>query len=146
MHVNDLALTTLLHSGGGPVTRTEVIVFLLAAGAIVLGAISWGMMEDLIKRTRGRNWPTARAVVEIVSVSFVEDSIPSPKPTLDDSYYRATLTYFYNSPERQMGDYSRTFADKQEAEAWANSYKGATVNIHVDPRDPTRSVLKDEDL
>jgi hypothetical protein len=45
-----------------------------------------------------------------------------------------------------MGDYSRRFGKKEDAEAWANSYKGETVKVHVDPRDPTRSVLREEDL
>ena len=37
-------------------------------------------------------------------------------------------------------------AQKDEAQAWANSYKGSTVMVHLDPRDPTRSVLREEDL
>ena len=45
-----------------------------------------------------------------------------------------------------MGDYSRDFGNKDEADAWANSYKGETVKIYVDPRDPTHSFLRDEDL
>ncbi len=52
----------------------------------------------------------------------------------------------YVVPEQQMGDYSRSFGKKEDAEAWANSYKDETVKVHVDPRDPTRSVLREEDL
>ena len=62
------------------------------------------------------------------------------------SCYKATLTYTYNNPEQQMGDYSRDCANEADAKAWANSYKGETVKVHVDPRDPTRSVLRKEDL
>ncbi len=43
-----------------------------------------------------------------------------------------------------MGDYSRQFGNKEDAESWANSYKGETVKVHVDSRDPTRSVLREE--
>ena len=32
-----------------------------------------------------------------------------------------------------MGDYSRRFASESDARAWANSYKGETVKVHVDP-------------
>ena len=144
--MTQLFASFLMHSGGGPLTRFEVILFLLVAGAVILVAICWGIVEDWIKHTRGHNWPTVSAVIDIVSVAFIEDDIPSPKADLDDSYYKATLTYTYNNPEQQMGDYSRRFGDKDEAEAWANSYKGETVKVHVDPRDPTRSVLREEDL
>jgi hypothetical protein len=136
----------ILMRGGGTITRFEIILFSLAAGAVILVAICWGIVEDWIKRTRGRNWPTVSAVIDVVSVAFIEDDIPSPKADLDDSYYKATLTYTYNNPEQQMGDYSRRFGNKEDAEAWANSYKGETVKVHVDPRDPTRSVLREEDL
>jgi hypothetical protein len=141
-----LVSSILMHSGGGPVTGFEIILFSLAAGVVILVAICWGIVEDWIKRARGRNWPTVSAVIDVVSVAFIEDDIPSPKADLDDSYYKATLTYFYRNPERQTGDYSRRFGDKDEAQAWANSYKGSTVVVHVDPRDPARSVLREESL
>ena len=131
---------------GSPVTGFEIMLFLLAAGAAMLVAISWGMVGEWKKRALGRNWPTVSAVVDIVSVAFIEDDTPGMKAYPDLSSYKATLTYIYKNPEQQMGDYSRSFGKKEDAEAWANSYKGETVKVRVDPRDPTRSVLREEDL
>jgi hypothetical protein len=128
----------ILHNGGGPLTRFEVELFFLIFGTGILVAICWGAVEDLIERTRGRNWPTASAIIDIVSVV----SCVSGKSI----YYIATLTYAYHNPELQMGDCSRSFGNEDDAKAWANSYKGETVKIHIDPRDPTRSVLRKEDL
>jgi len=135
-----------MHSGGGPLTGSEVKWFFLVVGAGLLVSICWDTVDGLIKRFYGRDWPTVSAVIDIVSVALIEDEIPSPKADLDGSYYKATLTYTYNRTEQQMGDYSRRFGDKDEAQSWANSYKGETVKVHVDPRDPTRSVLREEDL
>jgi hypothetical protein len=136
----------ILMRGGGPVTRFEVIVFLLAAGAVILVGICWGIVKELVERTVGRKWPTVSAVVDIVSVAFIEDDTPGMRGYPNLSHYKATLTYTYNNPEQQMGDYSRDFANEADAKAWANSYKGETVKVHVDPRDPTRSVLREEEL
>jgi hypothetical protein len=138
---------SILMSGGGQITRNEVILISLFAAAVMLVGIGWQLLDMWIKRTHGRNWPTTSAVIDIVSVAFIEDDgIPSPKAGLDSSHYQATLTYTYNYPESQMGDYSRDFGSKKDAEDWANSYKGETVKIHIDPRDPTRSLLREEDL
>lgn len=133
---------------GGPLTGSEIKWFSLAAGAIILVGIIWQLVDTLIRRFYGRKWPTVQAVIEIVSVAYCEDDsfIPAPKADLDHPYYLAALTYSYNNPEQQMGDYKRRFGDEEEANAWANSYKGETVKVHVDPRDPTRSVLREEDL
>ena len=136
----------ILHSGGGPVTGFEIILFLLVAGGIMLVAICWDIVGAWIKRSRGRNWPTVSAVIDIVSVTFVEGNSISSLAIRDSPYCQATLTYIYHYPEEQMGDYSRSFGKKEDAEAWANSYKGETVKVHVDSRDPTRSVLREEDL
>jgi hypothetical protein len=103
-------------------------------------------LRQVDERTRGRNWPTVSAAVDVVSVAFCEDNTPPLKADLNFPYYLATLTYFYRNPEQQTGDYSRRFGDKDEAQAWANSYKGSTFMVHVDPRHPTRSVLREEDL
>ena len=133
---------------GGPLTGTEVKWFVLVAGAIIFIGICQQLIDTLIKRFYGRKWPTVQAVIDIVSVAYCEDDslIPAPKADLDHPYYLATLTYTYNNPEQQIGDYKRRFGDEDEAKAWANSYKGETVKIHVDPRDPTRSLLREEDL
>jgi uncharacterized protein DUF3592 len=121
-------------------------IILIAAGAIMLVGIGWQLVDTLIERFHGRNWPTVPAVIDIVSVAFIPDETPGMKASLDNSHYKATLTYTYNNPEQQMGEYSRDFGSEDDAKAWANSYKGETVKVHVDPRDPTRSVLREEDL
>jgi hypothetical protein len=89
---------------GGTGTRFWLILISLTAGALILVAICWGLVEDWIERTRGRNWPMVSAVIDNVSVAFIEDNTLSPKTDLNDSYYKATLTYTYNNPEQQMGD------------------------------------------
>jgi hypothetical protein len=136
----------VLLRGGGPVTGFEIFLFLLVAGAVMLVAICWGIFGEWIERTRGRSWPTVSAIIDVVSVAFIEDDTPGMRGYPNLSYYKATLTYTYNNPEQQMGDYSRDFANEADAKAWANSYKGSTVMVHVDPRDPTRSVLRKEEL
>jgi len=139
----------LVHSGGGPVTRFEIILISLVAGTGLLVSICWDIVEAWIKRTRGRNWPTTSGVIDIVSVAHCE---PDGSPILYlksssyNPYYQAKLTYIYQYPDQQMGDYSRSFDNEDDAKAWANSYKGETIKVHVDPRDPTRSVLREEDL
>lgn len=140
------SIASIFLRGGGPVTEFEIVLFLLVAGTMILVAICWGAVEEWIERTRGRNWPTVSAVIDVVGITVVEGKGISSAAVHYWPTYLATLTYSYRNPEQQMGDYSRSFGDKDEAQAWANSYKGETVKIHVDPRDPTRSVLRKEDL
>ncbi|HTB95961.1 MAG TPA: DUF3592 domain-containing protein [Terracidiphilus sp.] len=141
-----LSIASIFLYGGGPITRFKFILISSALGLVIFVAFLKGIVEDWIERTRGRNWPTVSAVVDVVSVAFIKDDIPSPNADLDDSFYRATLTYVYRNPEMQMGDYSRDFGSRDDANAWANSYKGETIKVHVDPRDSSRSVLRKEDL
>jgi len=137
----------LMHSGGGPITGFGIALITLAIGVVMLVGICWQLLDKWIERTRGRNWPTVSAVVDIVSVAFVpDDSLLRYGASTYTPYYLATLTYTYHNPEQQMGDYSRRFGNEDEANAWANSYKGETVKVHVDPNDPTRFVLREEDL
>lgn len=131
---------------GSPLTRFEIILISLFAGAVMLVGVCWQLLDSWRKRTHGRKWPTVSAVIDIVSVAFIEDEIPSIKAYPDTSYYQATLTYTYRNPEPQMGDYRKGFGSKEEAQTWADSYKGETVKVHVDPDDPTSSVLREEDL
>ncbi len=136
-----LIANILVRGGGGPLTRREVLIFSLVGGLLV--SICWGAVEDWIKRTRGRNWPTISAVIDIVNIAFIQDNFP--RYAMDLSHYKATLTYVYRYPEQQMGDYSRSFGNEDDAKAWANFYKGETVKVHADPRDPSRSVLREDD-
>lgn|SRR6185437_10727136 len=139
--------TIVLHNGGGPLTRFEVILYSLAVGIAILVGACWDIVNKLVRRFHGRNWPTVSAFINVVTVTpLVERQILSSLNSHSTPYYLATLTYFYRNPDEQMGDYKRRFGNEDEAKAWANSYKGETVKVHVDPRDPTRSVLREEDL
>ncbi|MFY9856157.1 MAG: DUF3592 domain-containing protein [Terracidiphilus sp.] len=138
----------ILLRGDGQGAGFWLILISLVAVALFLVVICRVIVGEWIERTRCRNWPTVPAVVDIASVAYCEpDSLLPPlKASSYNRYYKATLTYKYHYPEEQMGDYSRDFANKDDANSWANSYKGETVKVHVDPRDPRRSVLREEDL
>jgi hypothetical protein len=130
--------------------QTSLYTFILpslAAGIAVLVAAGWVIANERIKRIRSRDWPIVPAVVDIVSVAHIEGSSLAFNASSYDPYYQATLTYTYHYPDEQMGEYSRSFGgSKENAEAWANSYKGETIKVRVDPSDPTRSMLREEDL
>jgi Protein of unknown function (DUF3592) len=144
-----IASILMLNGTVGPVAVYTFLLFMLATVLGVFVVVGWVNAKDWLERRRCSDWPTVPAVVDLVSVACCEPG-GSPILYLKASsyypYYRATLTYIYNNPEQQMGDYSRDFGKKEDAESWANSYKGETVNVHVDPDDPTRSVLREEDL
>lgn len=119
------------------------VYLLIGIVCVVAGtASSWQFVIQWLNGVRGRNWPTVAAVVDLVNVQKRVES------TGRSTYvsYVAMLTYAYRNPELQTGDYDKSFSDEDEAEAWANSYKGCTVKVHVDPCDPSRSVLRKEDL
>jgi hypothetical protein len=121
---------------GGP------FAIVLAGMLFGAAALRWRIFVQWMGGLRGRDWVTISAVVDVVSVL--------PQRTRDGVVigYLATLTYFYRNPELQVGEYSRVFGrdDKAGAEAWASSCKGRTVMVHVDPRDPARSVLRKEEV
>ena len=135
-----------MRGGGAPITRFEIILFSLVVGVGLLVSICWDIVDGLVKRFHGRNWPTVSAVIDAVSVTLVESHFPSSLAVHNWPSYLATLTYSYRYPEQKTGEYKRSFGNEDEANAWANSYKGETVKVHVDPRDPTHSVLREEDL
>ena len=112
--------------------------------AVSFAVYHWRFFVQWLNGIRGRDCPAVSAVVDLVDV--VEQRQATGKG--DIVYYLATLTYFYRNPELQTGDYSRLFSydEEDEAQAWAASYKGSTIKVHVDPRDPSRSVLRKEDL
>jgi hypothetical protein len=120
-----------------------------AIGVVSLAARYWRFFVQWLNGIRGRDWASVSAEVDIVSV-VVQTAPRSYRET--DLYgerivgYLATLTYFYRNPELQTGDYSRMFDQEDEAQSWTASYKGRAVLVHVDPRDPSRSVLRKEEL
>lgn len=112
--------------------------------AVVYGGDYWRAFVQWFKGLRYRSWPTVSAVIDMVDVDEVRQGTGHG----DAVHYVATLSYSYRNPELQMGDYIRLFSydEQEDANAWARSYKGSTIRVHVDPRDPSRSVLRKEDL
>ena len=128
----------LLGRSSGDFNPLPLLLAIVVVGA---GASSWRFFVQRVQGFRGRNWPTLSARIDIVSV--VPGANGRDGQPVD---YLATLTYFYRNSDLQSGDYSRSFGTEDEAQSWANSYKESTVTVHVDPRDPSRSVVREEDL
>ena len=117
--------------------------FIAVCVVVIIAASYWRFFIQWLEGVRGRNWPTVSAVVDVVSVILETTQTRNGERIVG---YLATLTYFYSNPELQIGEYKRMFNEENEAQAWAASYKGRTVLVHVDPRDPKRSVLRKEEL
>lgn len=116
--------------------------FLATFVGVSLAATYWRFFIQRLKGIRAREWQSISALIDIVSVAKqVEQTGKGEIIT-----YLASLTYFYRNHDLQTGDFCRLFDDETEAQAWADSYKGKSVLVHIDPRDPSNSVLRKEDL
>lgn len=124
--------------------RTPWPVWVIIAVIAVAGATasSWQFVAQWWKGVRGRDWPTVPATIDFASVQQRVESTGKTEIVM----WVALLTYVYRNPDLQTGDFDKSFYDQDGATAWANSLKGRTVMVHVDPRDPANSVLRTEDL
>jgi hypothetical protein len=86
------------------------------------------------------------AVIDLVTTATWQEDEPLPNRYGPTYAHKALLTYSYRNPEPQSGDYSRSFGSDDDARDWADACKGLKVMVRVDPRDPARSVLRDEDI
>ena len=121
----------------------HIIAIAVALVAVTSAARYWRFFVQWLEGIRGLHWAATSAVIDVVSV--VEQKAQGRYEEYVVGYL-ATLTYFYRNPELQTGDYSRMFNEEADAQAWAASYKGRNVMVHVDPRDPSNSVLRKEEL
>lgn len=137
-----LLLVAIFHAADDRVPWPVWLIIVIASVAAAM-ASSWQFFVQWLNGVRGRNWPTVSGVIDLASVQKRVESGGKGPPIVT---YVALLTYVYHNPEMQTGDYDRSFNDEGEAQAWANSIKGCTVMVHIDPRDPSRSVLRKEDL
>ena len=122
-----------------------VAVVILAIATFTIHSMGyWRLFAQWLLALRGREWPTLSALIDDVSV--VEQRQGTGHGDMVN--YLVTLTYSYRNPELQTGEYTRLFSydEEDDARAWAASYKGSTVMVHVDPQDPSRSVLRKEEL
>lgn len=125
----------------GSIDDWYALPFIAAAGIVSVAATQWRFVIQWVRGIRGGDWPAIPAVIDIVSV--VEERGGKGNQVMG---YLATLTYFYRNPELQTGEYCRMFQLEEDAKAWTASYKGSTVMVHVDPQDPSHSVLRKEEL
>lgn len=127
----------------GSIHDWYALPFIAAAGILSVAAPQWRFLIQWLHGISGDDWPKVSAIIDIVSV--VEQRGGKANEVLG---YLSTLTYFYRNPELQTGEYSRMFqpGEEEDAKAWTASYKGSTVLVHVDPRDPSRSVLRKQEL
>lgn len=118
---------------------------LLPIAALVL----WSLFRSgsgLVRRlTSGpvKEWPTSTASIDVVSVA---EQIFEGRYGNETTGYTASLTYFYRNPELQIGEYQRNFPLKAAAQMWADGFKNKQVVIHVNPKNPTDSMILDVDL
>jgi hypothetical protein len=113
-------------------------LFIVATiGGIVLRFSS--RLRGKLHGAESRNWPAHSAAIDVVSVVEIgsRDEITG---------YAATLTYFYRTPELQVGEYQRHFPLKSAAENWVEQFKSRNVMVHVNPKRPADSVLLEEDV
>ena len=127
----------------GTIYDLYIIPLLIAVAAVPVAASYWRIPIQWLRGFRGRNWTTVPAIIDVVSVVPQTTKGRYGEETIG---YLGTLTYFYRNAELQTGDFNRMFHDEAEAQAWTASYKGNSVMVHVDPRDPSRSVLRKEEL
>jgi hypothetical protein len=116
--------------------------FVLGQGAIAL----WKYLARKAKENRAEAWPAVSAVIDIAVVD--KQWQPGSRSSPGYYYYLVMLTYAYHNPDLQTGDYTytRRFKLEDDARDLANACKGRTVTVHVDPKDPSHSVLRKEDL
>jgi hypothetical protein len=129
-------------SGNG-VPDSVFLVFVVVMSLAGLGIRYWRFVVQWFAGMRGRDWTTVSALIDVVSVSEQREQGRYGEEIV---HYLATLTYFYRTPELQMGEYSRLFTNEAKAQAWVAPYKGKNVMVHVNPRDTTKSVLRKEEL
>lgn len=87
-----------------------------------------------------RKWPVVIAKVEVASTF----------QNLDKSdhviSYTGALNYFYHHPNLETGEFQRGFELESQAKEWVESYKGRSVNVHVNPKDASESYLLRSEL
>jgi hypothetical protein len=133
-----LNATSIGHSFSRVVTEPRVFIPALIFAWLFTGRLRARWRQ----KTRERlvhNWPSITATIEVTTANNYELMKKPP-------FYVATLTYFYRNPDLQSGDYKRQFGVKEQAKAWAAQFKGRTVLVHVNPNDPSDSVLLERDL
>jgi len=116
--------------------------FVLLVIGFITQNVRW--LKRRITSGAARNWPTASAVIEVVSA--VEQIREGAYDDTQTTGYVATLNYFYRNPELQMGEYTRGFPLKGSAQRWAEQFKGRQVVVRVNPKDSSDSVLLDADI
>jgi hypothetical protein len=127
----------LLGYGESALLRRPGVLVVAAIVVLALFRKWWKAYRERARKKAALNWPIVTATIEVPEVL--------QNVTVEDKYIVA-LTYFYRNPELQMGEFRRSFPTKDHAKQWAGQFKGRSVPVHVNPNDPTDSVLLDRDV
>ena len=126
----------------------HLLIWLIVVGLALAASFKtvtqlWPVFVRWSNEKRSRDWPSLPGVIDIVAVAKEVESAGKGAVVIK---YKALLTYSYHNPDLQTGDYNRSFGVEDDARDWVDSLKGCKVPVYVDPRDPTRSVLRSEDV
>ncbi len=152
MNITD-QVAQYLNGNMDDILHRPLVLFILATATISLLITSLKYILKLLKRKfiefKVRSWIMVPATIDIVTVVEHTEQESRSRASLyqpTSVYYVAVLTYFYRLPDLETGEYERNFDIENEAQHWADQFKGQQVMVQVNPKNPSESYLLDDEV